>query len=197
MSFSKFSPQFFVQTEHMEFFQAEAVCWQDPQTLTFKPAKLAGSSVYSLIVTDEARAVSGARLNKPYKLQFSTPRMQMQRGFPSGTAYSEQPVCYAVFSQRVNASDVLPHLKFLVKHPEARGDNPEEYCGATAASEEMLSEVDLASISESRDHIVVFIPERPLPRGSNVTVVVPRGVPSAEGPLPSLQRSQFAFRVEL
>lgn len=121
------------------------------------------------------------KLNEDFLFQFTTPRVQVVDFSPSGLVQTLKPKCLLVLDQKVDESKILNHL--VIRSSENQ----------LVKSEDLLL-LDEASAKDSFDRLkydtecdykkcVAFTFKNDLLRATAYTVELPKGCPSAEGPL--------------
>ncbi|MCA9489436.1 MAG: Ig-like domain-containing protein [Myxococcales bacterium] len=153
--------------------------WLGTKTLLFDPdPRLPMATEYTIEVPAGTTSASGAALSEAFRFTFATPAPQLQTWWPNnGMPTDLSPTVLLRFDQRVDPQVVLEHLKVTGAGEGAR---------FRLATAEEIAEVGIpmaSFVAEGLEEAVVAVhPVEPLPKASNITLVVPKGTPSAEGP---------------
>ncbi len=164
--------------------------WLDTRTLVFEPdgGRLPAATEYELEVPMGVRAATGEALAAPFFGRCATPAPRLLESWPAGDSVRRRPVMIAFFDQRIDARAVLPFVRV-----HAAG----EPVAVRFADDEALAASPLASRLADPARAgtwIAVVPERDLPGDSEVRVRLAAGLPSAEGPRVTPERSEFSFR---
>ncbi|HSJ33297.1 MAG TPA: Ig-like domain-containing protein, partial [Longimicrobiales bacterium] len=188
--------------------------WVDTRTLRFQPdERFPMATSYTVEVPAGTRPVIGPGLDTAVVVEFSTPapraigawpalipemtdedqrrrpiRPRWRYGDDLARATSRQPVVLIAFDQRVNPEEVLSATRIIaagLSHPVRLASGDE--IAADSIVGRMVEELE-------HDRWVAFRPVAPLPADTTVTVVLARGLSSAEGSLSTLVPQELRFR---
>jgi uncharacterized protein YfaS (alpha-2-macroglobulin family) len=163
--------------------------WVGTQTLLFEARpRLPQATRYRVEIPATTRAAGGQSLGKAVTFEFATPPPQVVQSYPTGAAQPRSPRMLVVFDQEVDAAAVLANVEVRAagQLQATRALTPAELAGDPAAAA-------MIEAAQPRRH-VAFTVERPLPADSDVTVEIPPGTPSAEGPRTTEKAQTFTFR---
>ena len=178
--------------------------WMGTTTLGFWPeTPLKGSTTYTVEV-GSLRAVSG-QVTRPHRWTFRTAAAQVVASAPPRDG-QEVPVAspiYLNFDQPVDAASLqaLAHLEsgqlpMPGVHAHAATDAEAkqywEQIGQTGPGHRSSYGVPDDDKAASDLHVIVLVPDKPLPDDTRVTLIVAPGVRSLEGPEPS----RAAYRLD-
>ncbi|HSG81486.1 MAG TPA: Ig-like domain-containing protein, partial [Gemmatimonadota bacterium] len=164
--------------------------WVGTRTLLFEvDAGFPMATRYQVSVPAGVRSAVGTQLTGDVSWSFETPPPALADYYPLGRGpYERQPVIFLEFNQRIDPAAVLEHLQLrgpLRSRPEVRR--------ASAAEIEADEAVKRRVQGAREGRWLAVRPSQPLPGGSNITVVVGEGTPSAEGPLTTRESQEFEF----
>ncbi|TVP76712.1 MAG: hypothetical protein EA352_05125 [Gemmatimonadales bacterium] len=164
--------------------------WVGTRTLVFEPEapRLPMATEFTARIDAGTRAADGTEMAEALEWQFATPPAVFERLHPSGDSNGLEPVMVATFDQRIDAADLLDQLVV-----EAGG---EPVSVRRATDEEIEGEPAAARAVERGDpeRILAFVPTDPLPRDSPISVTLPEGSTSAEGPRLTQEPRSHEFR---
>ncbi len=163
--------------------------WLGTQTLIYdmgQGRRLPAATEYTLTVPAGAKSQSGNALGKAEKLVFRTPTVQLLQSAPGSEAQPLQPTLWLIFDQKIDPDAVLKTMalkagekKFGIRLASAaeKLGSPYRYMGSGTPAERVLA----------------VRPIEPLPGGTNFSVEVGPGTPSAEGPRKTDSAQSFSF----
>jgi uncharacterized protein YfaS (alpha-2-macroglobulin family) len=163
--------------------------WVGTRTLLFEiDAGFPMATEYQALVPAGVTSAVGARLAEPLAWTFKTPAPSVTESLPRGDAISDSPLIFVAFDQGIDAGAVLDHItvRSAGRTFKVRRADREEI-----AEDET---VERATEAAPEGRWVAFRAVRPLPRDSQVEVVIEPGTPSAEGPLRTDTAQTFSFR---
>ncbi|MCB9697513.1 MAG: Ig-like domain-containing protein [Alphaproteobacteria bacterium] len=153
--------------------------WLGTKTLLFDPdPRLPMATEYTLEIPAGTTAASGAALTEAFRFTFSTPAPQLQTWWPNtGLPTDLSPTVLLRFDQRMDPGAVLERLKVTGAGADARFRlaTPEEIADAGIP-------MSVFALDAAEGAVVAVHPVEPLPKASSISLVIPRGTPSAEGP---------------
>jgi hypothetical protein len=165
--------------------------WLETNTATFVPSFDGGrfpmSAEYAIEVPAGTIAQTGGRLASPARWSFRTSTVRMKLLSPASDNVALNLVIVLQCNQRINAARVATRIKL------------------SGARLRLASAEEIASDPEAKDlvpklqtaHWLAIVPEHPLRRGTEYTLVVERGTPSCEGPLTTEADQRFNFTTYL
>ncbi|MFI5006022.1 MAG: Ig-like domain-containing protein [Solirubrobacterales bacterium] len=165
--------------------------WVGTRTLLFEPAgRFPMATDYRAEVPAGTRSAiaGGTALGEATAWRFTTPPPTVTASFPKGAPARREPLIFAAFDQRIDPQAVAQRLRVRV--------------GATsfpvrlATGDEVAADVDVKSMAAGTEagRWLAFRPTAPLPAGAEITVVVPAGTPSAEGPKTTAAEQTWSFQ---
>lgn len=173
--------------------------WLGTQTLVFQPeaegGRLPMATVYSISILAGVKSALGNELPTPKTFSFATPPLTLKNSYPSGESRPRDPLMFLEFDQRIDAARVLELLKLQPAGPGVRL--------RLATSEEIAADdsvKDLVKQAQEGRWLVVRAvnadgaTKDALPGDANVRIVIPAGMPSAEGPRVTTKEQSFGFR---
>ncbi len=163
-------------------------------TLIFTPSDpWSRSTTYCIKVPAGVSSIYQEILAKDSIFEFSTPTIQALQPCPVNNIHLPLPtncILMIKFDQAIDTEEVLKTIKFRVGGLKT-GSLVPVYMPARVVKEYDNQFKMLAAQHEGK--CIVFTPLRPFPNNEEVTVTVGPGIPSAEGPLKSAEKYQFAF----
>ncbi|MCA9493519.1 MAG: hypothetical protein KC621_26490, partial [Myxococcales bacterium] len=159
--------------------------WEGDRSLVFDgDGRLPMATTYTLEVPAGTRSASGDLLTEPARTTFSTPPPALVAHWPATNVPPEASLVL-VFDQEVDPARVLEHLEVAGTSARFRVGTTEEVAALPAA----------ATGGAPPARVVVLRPTSPLRAGAQVTVTVPAGTPSAEGPRTTTADQPVTFHV--
>lgn len=171
--------------------------WLGTHTAVFEPEeRFPMATEYAVRVRAGARALTGALLAQPLEWSFRMPAPTLLQSYPmDGQDLVElTPSIRLLFDQRIDQAKLLPFVKARA------GGKPVALRLATEAERALgddstnpLRPSTREPQSQARDQLLVVRPQAPLPKDTDIEVVVEAGAPSGEGPerTPEPQRVHF------
>lgn len=151
--------------------------WEGTQTLVFEPAtRPPAATAYTATLKAGLTSIDGSRMDEPYSWTFDTPRPQLTRSEPASYDQYVHPDAhlYFYFNQALDTTRLAPYFSI-------RNQNRNE-------------RVNFDLVVEN-DSTIELIPRGQLGQGITYQIEVEPGVPSAYGPLGSLETVQYNFRI--
>ena len=159
--------------------------WLNVYTLAFEPkVPLEGSIKGEIIVKAGTTSLSGSQLEQEFKTEYSLPRIDLLNTDPNfGTGgLPLQPVIHVYFNQPLNPSEFEAKAHFFA-------DDGTQIPGRLVDQDKLNLERRPGDPWE-----VAFVPAKDLPTDSGFELVVPAGLSSAVGPLPSDRNFRISFK---
>lgn len=173
--------------------------WLDTRTYVFEPSGnvFPCATKFTAAVPTGLKSTGGNALAKGKSWSFQTPAVKVTSFFPHSDTDTLKPLLFMGFNQKIDPLAILQKLRVQI--------NTYTQSGATTRS---TSELSIANESElepnnplsrvvggyKREQRLLFRVNQNLPKNSTVTVVLPAGSPSAEGPLLTTSDQEFSFR---
>jgi len=159
--------------------------WLGTRTIVFDPVeRLPMATEYTVTVPAGITSLAGEALAEDQSFAFATPPPTLQDYWPHGEGQPLQPVIGLIFDQAVEPAAVLKHVSLSGGRALRVATDAER-----AAEVQLTWRTDLAA-----DHLVLLVPEEPLPASTSLSLSVPKGLVGAEGPRPSTQNATVTFR---
>jgi alpha-2-macroglobulin len=167
--------------------------WVGTQTLLFEPElRFPMATEYQAEVPAGTKSATGGALAQAVRWTFRTPPPTVVTSHPTKDSGSQQrqPLIFIAFDQKVDPSAVVAHTTLKVA-----GDGAVNVRQATPAEAEADDTVRQMGKDAIDGRWVALRPVDPLPVGAAVTVSIPPGLPSAEGPRTTEKEQTFQFDV--
>ncbi len=168
--------------------------WLGTKTLNFQYDstlidRLPKATNFRVTVPAGTKSATGGVLAKAVEWTFSTPPPKIVSSYPDeNTPQSRNPLFFIRFDQRIDAAAVLGHIRV-----SAGGRSPAlELVSADEIKADKKLSYLLDNVLEGR--WLAFRAQETLPAATQVTVTVPSGTPSAEGPLVTTADQSYTFR---
>lgn len=164
--------------------------WLGTQTLIFEPtgAEFPRATEYRVTVPEGIADVNKSKLKAPTSQSFTLPRPKVETFHPTSSGLDLEPLIYLVFDQPVEPDKTLPlvHLK--------QGTEEIALQKLTSAEADKIEKGISKRFEDNLDNRVFFFKAKSkLKPGSSYTIVVDKGIKSAEGPLLSLHQQSSSF----
>lgn len=163
--------------------------WVGTKTLFFEPqGNFPMATDYSVEIPASTSSAWGGRLSEAIRWRFSTPPPKIQTSYPMGGPHRRDAMLFVAFDQRIDPQKVLATAKV-----DAAG---KKYHVQLASWEEIEADPNVRPLVEraGEGRWLAFRSIEPFPAGSEVTVNIGPGTPSAEGPRCTPEVQRFAFR---
>ncbi len=167
--------------------------WVGAKTLLFEPAgRFPMATDYRAEVPAGTRSAveggPGPGLADAVVWTFTTPAPTVTAASPKGGPARREPLLFAAFDQRIDPEAVAKRIRLRV----GAASLPVRL--ATGAEVEADAGVKSMAAAAEALRWLAFRPTEALPAGAEVTVVVPAGAPSAEGPKTTATDQTWSFR---
>jgi hypothetical protein len=163
--------------------------WLGTRTLVFQPeGRFPMATDYRVEIPAGTRSATGDPLDRATSFSFSTPAPTIVDRHPTGGPHDLAPVIFVSFDQRIDVAAMAERIGLRIAGGKV-GLRP-----ATAEEIERDDEARRRVERAEQGRFVALVPLEPLPRDAEVTVIVPRGAPSAEGPKVTPADQTFTFR---
>ena len=162
--------------------------WIGTKTLLFEPAgRFPMATSYSVEIPAGTKSATGTALAAAKRWTFATPPLQIKSKHPTAGPHSRNPVFFIEFDQRINADALLAHINVEAWN---RKVNLRFATAEEIESDETVRRMKSGAIA---GNWIAFRAAAPLIPGTNHTVTIERGAPSAEGPRTTTVPQTFAF----
>jgi len=164
--------------------------WVGTKTLLFEPAgRFPMATDYRAEVPAGTRSAveDGRALAQAVIWTFTTPAPTVTAASPKGGPARREPLLFAAFDQRIDPEAVAKRLRLRV------GATSFPVRLATGEEVEADAAVKSMAAAAAAGRWLAFRPTETLPAGAEVTVVVPAGTPSAEGPKTTATEQSWSF----
>ncbi|HEY1015805.1 MAG TPA: MG2 domain-containing protein, partial [Herpetosiphonaceae bacterium] len=163
--------------------------WVGAQTLLFEAdGHLPMATDYEAVVPAGTLSATGQPLAEEVRWRFSTPPPRLISSYPtSGPQRRDQPI-FLGFDQLIDAEAVAGGL-------ELRADGRRAPVRLASAAE-IAADPQLQALADrhQRGRWLAVAPAAPLPADAEISMIVPAGTPSAEGPRVTAEAQSFGFR---
>ena len=164
--------------------------WVGTRTLLFEPegGRFPMATAYTAEVPAGTRAATGAVLGQAVKWTFGTPPPELVASHPGNTTVRRDALMFAAFDQRIDPASVLAATRASAgsAHPALRLATAAEVAADAAVK-------DLAARAGEGRWLALRAQE-PLPADAAITITLPAGTPSAEGPRRTAKDQSWTFR---
>ena len=170
--------------------------WLGTQTLIFQPdaegGRLPMATSYTVSIPRGTKSALGNTLRETKTFTFATPPPTLKRSYPEGESKPRDALMFLEFDQRINPARVLDHLR-IQPGARLRLATPEEIAADATVS-------NLAKHAQEGRWLVVRavdssgVTKDALPPNTAITIVIPPGTPSAEGPRTTANAQSLTFK---
>ncbi len=172
--------------------------WLGTRTILFDPEiRFPQATTYAVEVPAGTRSATGAALAAATKFTFETPPIGIERSWPNGGPVRTDAPMFIGFDQKIDQAAVLARLKVTA----AGGWSNDQVlavhlldAAAIAKDKELKAMVADQKLAELDGRWLAFATDKPMPADAAITVEVPLGTPSAEGPNLTKDTHRFTFR---
>jgi len=163
--------------------------WVGTRTLLFEPTgRFPMATTYRVEIPAGTAPATGLPSGQAVAWGFTTPAPNVIARHPDGTTARRDVVMVAVFDQRIDPDAVVSRLRVTA------GQGVREVRLATAAEIEADAEARRVTAAAAEGRWIAFRTRDLLPPDTAVTVEVPAGTPSAEGPHVTRAAQAWSFR---
>jgi uncharacterized protein YfaS (alpha-2-macroglobulin family) len=168
--------------------------WIGTRTIVFAPdVRFPQSTTYKVEIPAGTKSPQGGVLKSAVAFSFETPPPLIISHYPDGGQPQRLDVPMMVeFDQKIDAQRVLGLMKVsangevvavrMVDAAEVAGDK------------QLAAAIDQAKQAGHEGRYVVFRAVKPLPADASISIEIPQGTPSAEGPNKTTSSQSFQFR---
>jgi hypothetical protein len=166
--------------------------WLGTKTLTFEYDselidRLPKATEYRVTVPAGTRSASGETLAETVTWTFKTPPPKIVTTYPDSSSQPLEPIMFISFDQRIDPEAALKSIEVM-----ALGRSVDLVLATQTEIDEDERVSQLAKdLPEGR--WLAFRATQPLPMGTNISVTIEAGMPSAEGPLTTTEAQSFSF----
>jgi alpha-2-macroglobulin len=167
--------------------------WVGSKTLLFDPqVRFPMATTYQVEVPAGTRSATGNLLAEPHRFTFETPPPTVRTAWPShGPTRLDVPM-FVLFDQRIDPAAVLGKVEVSAGKRRYR---VRALTDAEVAEDATIRTLVTQARADAHDgRWIAFRSTEELPRDSAVTVTIPAGTPSAEGPNPTRKAQSFSFQ---
>lgn len=88
--------------------------WVSSRTLCFTPAQVPGSTIFSVQIDNQLKALDGTSLASPYMFSFSTSTLEIQECYPVAWDDADlQPIILLIFNQRIDPHALITRVRLF------------------------------------------------------------------------------------
>lgn len=164
--------------------------WLGTRTLLFEPSGQGGrlpmATEYTVRVPAGTAAADGSSLAEEFVTTLRTPPPQLVASSPGGAPTSLEPTLFLAFDQQIDPAAIRSGLRL-----EAGG---KRYPLREAPADDDLAGLIASSDARGPSRWLAVQPSAPLPAATTFSLVVPKGAPSAEGPLRTTVDQSVSFQ---
>jgi uncharacterized protein YfaS (alpha-2-macroglobulin family) len=166
--------------------------WLGTRTLTFQSDsklvdRLPMATEYHVTVPAGTKSASGEILAEAVSWNFKTPPLTVVTSYPNSSPQPLDPIFFISFDQRIDPASVLEKIQVMA------GSNNVGLVLATQEEIEKDEQVSQLVKSANEGRWLAFRATKPFEPATNVSVIIPEGTPSAEGPLTTTGAQSFGF----
>jgi uncharacterized protein YfaS (alpha-2-macroglobulin family) len=166
--------------------------WVGSKTLLFEPSgdRFPMATEYQVQVPAGTKSANGETLAETVSWSFGTPPLQVKYQYPRYGTYALDQLVFLEFDQKIDAAEVAKHIHFKTGGIFGR------MAVELAEPERINADERIKQLVENAqaDRYVVVRAVEELPYDSNITVVLEKGAPSAEGPRTTEADYSFGFQ---
>ena len=169
--------------------------WLGTRTVLFDPgaeARFPQATTYTVEVPAGTKAASGAVLDKPVKFTFETPAPTIVSIYPTSGPQRRDVPMFVLFDQKIDRSALIQRINVTSSAGRASLQLLDQKDIAKHA--QIASMVEAANKNEQADRWIAFRAVGELPGDATITVEIPKGTPSAEGPNVTKKAQSFMFQ---
>ena len=162
--------------------------WVGAKTLLFEPdIRFPMATEYTVEIPAGTKSAAGGTLETTKRWRFATPPLTLTSEFPIDESQPFNPLLFAEFDQKIDPDRLLKHIRLRA----GSGEIPLRL----AASEEIANDEKVKELAAraTPGHWLAFRAVEILPPGSDITVNLAPGAPSAEGPRVTTNEQSFSF----
>ncbi|HWO25514.1 MAG TPA: Ig-like domain-containing protein, partial [Kofleriaceae bacterium] len=176
--------------------------WIGTRTILFDPkVRFPQATTYQVEIPAGTKSFAGTALAAATKFSFETPPPKLVSHFPyeGRPQYLDAPM-FVLFDQRIDPAAVLAKIKVTAdgKAQELRLLDPaglDQLAKSPRSDRKQLAAlVDAAKKNDQDGRWLAFQVAQDLPKDARISVEIPAGTPSAEGPNLTREAQRFEFR---
>jgi hypothetical protein len=163
--------------------------WIGTQTLLFEPTgRFPMATQYRVDVPAGTRSVNGGALGEAVSWTFGTPPPKLTMHHPNGSSVELEPLMFLGFDQAMSPDQTLAALEVKA--------NGRKVDVRLATEDEIESDPPTRNLAHraEKGRFVVLKAKQALPRGTGISITVPTGTPSAEGPRRTDADQAYSFQ---
>ncbi|MCA1900157.1 MAG: Ig-like domain-containing protein, partial [Chloroflexi bacterium] len=167
--------------------------WLGTRTLTFQSDsklfdRLPMATEYRVTIPAGTKSASGQTLAEEVAWTFKTPPPTVVTTYPySDTPQPLKPLFFVSFDQRIDPAAVLEKIQVTA--------GSEQVSLVLATQEEIDADKQVSQLAKNAEEgrWLAFRATQPFKPATSVSVIIPEGTPSAEGPLTTMAAQSFGF----
>ena len=162
--------------------------WIGTQTILFEPTgRFPMATSYRVDVAAGLRSATGGTLAEAKTFTFGTPTPRLVAHHPSGSSVELEPTFFLAFDQAMDSAATIAALRVVA------GSTPISLRAATDDEIEADTAVRALVKKAEKGRFLALRAKAPLARGTSVTVTVPMGTASGEGPRRTEKDQAYSF----
>ena len=167
--------------------------WLGTRTVLFDPEiRFPQATTYTVEVPAGTKSASGVALAKPTKFTFETPAPTIVSSYPNGGPQRRDVPMFVLFDQKIDPSAVIQRINVTSTAGRASLQLLDDK--AIAKNKQIASMIEAATKNEQDGRWIAFRAVGELPGDATITVEIPKGTPSAEGPNSTKAPQSFSFQ---
>lgn len=167
--------------------------WIGTRTTVFSPdVRFPQATTYQVEIPAGTTSKTGGVLKAAVKFKFETPPPRMIASYPNSGPHKLDVPMFIEFDQKIDAQAVFTRIKVSsnVDASSLRMLSAAEIAG----NKPIAQLVEQANKAGRQGRYVAFRSENPLPADAAISIEIPPGTPSAEGPNKTKSAQSFQFR---
>ncbi len=167
--------------------------WLGTRTVLFDPdVRFPQATTYTVEVPAGTKSANGGTLAKATKFTFETPPPTIVSSAPNSGPQRRDVPMFVMFDQKIDPSAVIQRIN--VTSPAGRASLQLLDAKDIAKHEWLATMVEAAKKNEQDGRWIAFRAVGELPGDATITVEIPKGTPSAEGPNTTKAAQSFSFQ---
>ena len=171
--------------------------WLGAKTLIFEPeGRFPMATNYSVEVPAGTKSATGNTLATAKRWTFATPPVKIKSSYPNDGPHGRNPILFIEFDQRIDPAKMLKAIRLAAAGAvwRLRMATTEEIAADDIATRFVKAAEPNRWLAFRAEPMIGASAEQPLPAGTNFTVYVQPGAPSAEGPRTTTEYQKFTFK---
>ena len=167
--------------------------WLGTRTVLFDPEiRFPQATTYTVEVPAGTKSANGGALAKATKFTFETPAPTIVSSYPTGGPYRRDVPMFVLFDQKIDPSALIQRINVTSSAGRASLQLLDQK--DIAKNTQIASMVEAANKNEQAGRWIAFRAVGELPGDTTITVEIPKGTPSAEGPNTTKGPQSFSFQ---